>query len=150
MYTLLLSILSLFYTTPHNSVTQHGLDSDKTVFGYWKTIDDETGTEKAVVKVYYEDGVVKGKVIQLLEGATMTHCTTCSGPSKNMPLEGMVFLDEFVYKNEIYTNGTIFDPKKGKIYRSKMFLVPDSNGDRLEVRGYWTVFFRSQVWERVK
>jgi uncharacterized protein (DUF2147 family) len=44
-----------------------------------------------------------------------------------------------------YSQGSILDPKDGKIYRCKMWIAEGS----LRVRGYWGPFFRTQTWKRV-
>jgi uncharacterized protein (DUF2147 family) len=45
-----------------------------------------------------------------------------------------------------WSGGKILDPKKGKIYRAKMWI---EDGD-LMVRGYLGPFFRTQTWKLVK
>ena len=43
-----------------------------------------------------------------------------------------------------YSDGTILDPKVGRVYRCRLWL----DGENLKVRGYWGPFFRTQVWHR--
>jgi hypothetical protein len=46
------------------------------VYGEWKTIDDETGVTKSIVKVYKDDGQVFGKVKRILrEDKRDVRCT---------------------------------------------------------------------------
>ena len=47
-----------------------------------------------------------------------------------------------------YNEGTICDPKTGKIYDCKLWLEDDPN--KLFVRGYVAFFFRTQEWIRVE
>ena len=39
----------------------------QTVFGKWKTIDDETGKAKGIVEIYEKSGKIYGKVVEILE-----------------------------------------------------------------------------------
>lgn len=39
----------------------------QSVVGRWKTIDDETGKEKSIVEIYEKNGLVYGKLVELLE-----------------------------------------------------------------------------------
>ena len=44
-------------------------------------------------------------------------------------------------------DGTICDPKNGKIYDCEMWFEED-NMDELKVRGYIWILFRTQTWLR--
>ena len=46
-----------------------------------------------------------------------------------------------------FEDGTILDPKNGKIYDCKIWLEDDNT---LNVRGYISFFFRTQEWIRVE
>ena len=39
----------------------------QTIFGKWKTIDDETGLEKSIVEIYNVKGKAFAKILQVLE-----------------------------------------------------------------------------------
>ena len=39
--------------------------SQSSIFGKWKTIDDETGEPKSVVEIYERNGKVFGKIVEL-------------------------------------------------------------------------------------
>jgi uncharacterized protein (DUF2147 family) len=45
-----------------------------------------------------------------------------------------------------FSEGTILDPKNGKIYNCKIWI---ENGD-LKLRGYWGPFYRTQTWKRAE
>ena len=53
-------LLALFTALTLNTTAQ-------TVFGKWKTIDDETGKEKSIVEIYEQNGVLYGKITQLFQ-----------------------------------------------------------------------------------
>jgi uncharacterized protein (DUF2147 family) len=118
-----------------------------TPVGLWKTIDDESGKAKSHVKIYERDGKLYGKVTKLLlrPGAT---CDKCEGKDKGKPIEGMVVMWGLSQNDDEWEGGKIFDPKKGKTYRCKIWL--EDGGSKLKVRGYAGPFFRTQTWHRIK
>ena len=118
------------------------LSQRDTAVGYWKTIDDETGQAKSIVKIYEVDGKFYGRVDKLLlkPGAL---CEKCEGDDHNKPIQGMVIMWGMNSDgNGEYSGGHIFDPEKAKTYRGSMWLK-DGN---LMVRGYLGPFFRTQKW----
>ena len=46
----------------------------QSIFGVWKTIDDETGEPKSYVKIYEKNGKAYGRVVKLLPAATTDVC----------------------------------------------------------------------------
>lgn len=113
--------------------------------GYWKTIDDEDGETKSIVKIYEVDGKYYGRVDRLLKEPGKL-CDACEGEDHNKPIEGMVVMWGLQKDGDTYSGGKIFDPKKGKTYRAKLWL--EAEGAQLKVRGYLGPFFRTQTWYR--
>ncbi len=124
--------------------------SAQDVFGTWKTIDDETGKEKSIVEIYKKNGKVYAKIIQLLDknkqNATCENCES-NDPRKDQPIKGMVIIDGLKKDGNEYSGATILDPKKGKIYKCKIWL-DEEDSNKLNVRGYISFFFRTQNWYR--
>ncbi|WP_293872014.1 DUF2147 domain-containing protein [Flavobacterium sp.] len=122
----------------------------QTVFGKWKTIDDETGKEKGIVDIFEHKGKVYGKIIEIFE-ADKKHlkCEKCEGEAKSKPILGMVIIKGLKNKGDFYDGGKIVDPKNGKSYHCKITLEAK---DKLVVRGYIGIplFGRSQTWIRIK
>ena len=119
--------------------------------GVWKTIDDETGKPKSLVRITEEGGALTGKIEKLFRPAGQDQnpkCTACEGARKDQPIIGMTILSGLKKDGDEYTGGEILDPSKGKTYRSKATLK--DNGSKLEVRGYIgaPMFGRSQTWVR--
>ena len=119
--------------------------------GLWKTIDDETGKPKALVRVTEENGALQGKIEKLFRGPNEDQnpkCTECTDSRKNQPIIGMTIVSGLKKDGNEYTGGEILDPAKGKTYKSKASLK--DNGSKLEVRGYIgaPMFGRSQTWVR--
>lgn len=120
------------------------------VVGKWKTIDDESGTEKSIIELFERNGKVFGKVVKILPGANSDPdpiCTACpeDDPRYRKKIIGMEIIQDLVKSGDEYAEGTILDPEPGKIYRCKVWL----EGNDLKVRGFWGVFYRTQTWKRV-
>jgi len=115
-----------------------------TPVGVWKTIDDETGEAKSLVQISESDGKLRGKIIKLFKDPDAL-CDKCEGDEKNMPILGMTVLWGMSQDDDAWAGGKIFDPKKGKTYRCKIWVEEDGN---LKVRGYLGPFFRTQRWVR--
>ena len=118
--------------------------------GTWKTVDDETGRPKSIVRITEQDGELSGKVLQVLESPQGPHplCRRCEGERKDQPVEGMTILWGAKKDGASWRDGQILDPQNGKIYR--VTLTPLDGGQKLEVRGFIgvSVIGRSQTWQR--
>ena len=112
-----------------------------TPHGYWKTIDDETGETKSIVKVYEVDGKLYGRVEKLLlkPGAL---CEKCEGADHNKPIEGMVVVWGLTPDDGEWAGGKVFDPEKNKTYRCKIWM----EDGKIKIRGYLGPFYRTQTW----
>ncbi|MBL7473164.1 DUF2147 domain-containing protein [Robertkochia sediminum] len=122
----------------------------QTVYGKWKTIDDETGEPKSIVEIYEDGGKVYGKVVEILnKNKQDAKCTECEGAKKDAPILGMVIVEGLEKDGDVYEGGTILDPNKGKEYRCKLW-VDEDNADKLNVRGYIAFLFRTQEWFRAE
>ena len=120
--------------------------------GLWKTIDDETKTEKSLVRIVESGGVLGGKIEKLLDPAKQNDvCDKCSDERKGKPIVGLSIIRNAKQDGEdksVWTGGEILDPNNGKTYRLR--LKPLDGGKQLEVRGYIGPFFRNQTWIRVE
>ena len=120
--------------------------------GKWRTIDDKTGKQKSVVEIYEEHGELKGKILKLIptegEDISTKKCNQCPREFKDQPILGMVFLWGLKQEGNEYKNGSVLDPKNGRIYKAKIAL--EKNGKQLHVRGFIGValFGRTQIWLR--
>jgi uncharacterized protein (DUF2147 family) len=121
----------------------------QTIFGKWKTVDDETGMENGIVEIYEKAGKVYGRIIEILEKEKKHFkCGMCEGEDKNKPVLGLVIIKGLKKKGDFYEGGKVTDPKNGKSYHCKMNL---EGKDKLIVRGYIgiSLFGRSQTWFRI-
>jgi uncharacterized protein (DUF2147 family) len=117
--------------------------------GLWKTIDDKTGTARAIVRIYEQHGKLFGRIERsFTPGAENRVCNVCTDERKNQPVIGLVIIRNIQSKDGEYTGGDILDPDTGTVYRCKFHL--DQDGARLIVRGYIGISLlgRSQVWQR--
>ena len=121
----------------------------QTIFGKWKTFDDETGMENGIVEIYEKAGKVYGRITEILEKEKKHFkCEMCEGEDKNKPVLGLVIIKGLKKKGDFYEGGKVTDPKNGKSYHCKMTL---EGKDKLIVRGYIgiSLFGRSQTWFRI-
>jgi uncharacterized protein (DUF2147 family) len=119
----------------------------QTVVGKWRTIDDETGKPKSIVELYEQNGKLYGKIIKLFRAPNEDQdpvCDKCEDTRKNKKIIGMNIITEMSKDGTEYSGGEIIDPKKGKIYRCKLWV---ENG-KLMVRGYLGFFYRTQAWTK--
>lgn len=123
----------------------------QSVFGKWKTIDDRTGKPKAIINLYEKDGLMYGKVVEIVEeGKKDFICKKCEGDRKNKPVLGMTIIEAAEHRGEgVYKGDTLFDPQQAMTFRCKIWLNPD-NSDELKVRGYLAFIYRTQTWLRVE
>jgi len=119
--------------------------------GLWKTIDDETKTEKSLVRITELNGVLTGRIERLLDPATKPDavCDKCTDERKDKPLVGLTILRNLKHgDDEWWEGGDITDPKNGKTYRAKVRTL--EGGKQLQMRGYIGPFYRTQTWIRVE
>jgi uncharacterized protein (DUF2147 family) len=119
--------------------------------GLWRSIDDKTGKERALIRIVEHEGVYEGRVEKIFpqpDDDPLHLCRKCEGARKDQPIIGMTILWGLHKDGDQYEGGEILDAKEGKTYRCKMKLV--EGGKKLEVRGYIGVslFGRSQTWMR--
>ena len=119
------------------------------IAGKWKSIDDETNEVKSVVDIFEKGGKYYGKIVKLFlsrEEDPDPVCEECprDDPRFNKKVIGMEILKDMKKIGNEFSEGTILDPKNGKIYTCKIWI----QGSELKLRGYWGPFFRTQTWKR--
>ena len=122
------------------------------VLGKWKTIDDETGRVKSIVEITERGGKLYGQVVELFrlpDEDPHPICDACEDDRKDQPALGMEIVRDMVRdgKELEWEDGTICDPKNGKVYDCEMWFE-DGNMNELKVRGYIYFLFRTQTWIR--
>lgn len=130
-------------------VTGIFISNGQSIFGKWKTIDDETGNEKSIVEIYKVDGKAYAKILQLLEkGKEDKLCDKCKGDKKDKPIKGMIIINGLNEDGDEWNDAKILDPKTGKEY--KCYITLDGE-NKLKVRGYigFALLGRTQYWHKV-
>lgn len=128
--------------------------AQSTPVGVWKTVDDETGKEKSIVRISDAGGMLSGRIEKLLDPTRAdAKCDKCSDERKDQPVAGLSIIRNVKKSEERadeWSGGDILDPNNGKVY--KVRLKPIDGGKRLEVRGYvgMPMLGRTQVWQRVE
>ena len=74
-------------------------------------------------------------------------CQNCKGADKNQPIEGLVIVKDLVLEDQVWEEGTIMDPKSGKVYDCYLSL---EDSKTLKVRGFlgFSLLGRTQIWKR--
>lgn len=149
------SVLSLALLLSVQTATAADSKSEQSVYGYWKSVDKETGKTQSIFKLYEDKGKLVGKIVKIFPKAGEKHnpiCSECEGPRKNQPKEGIVFFWNFVPskdKTRKWIDGKILNPDDGKVYGSEATLSED--GTKLSVYGYIRILIKiggTNVWTR--
>jgi uncharacterized protein (DUF2147 family) len=120
--------------------------------GLWRTIDDETKTEKSQVRITEAGGVFSGVIEKIADPAKQdAKCDQCTDDRKDKPVLGMTIIRNVRQDADdktVWGGGEILDPKNGKTYKTR--LKPVDGGKTMEMRGYIGFLYRTQVWQRVE
>jgi len=119
------------------------------VVGKWLNKDGE-----AHIQIYKKGNTYAGKLSWLKSpnddgGKPKTDKNNPESKFKSRPILGLEILNGFVYNNQVWDYGKIYDPKSGKTYSCKLSL---DGANKLNVRGYvgFSMLGRTDVWSRVK
>jgi len=118
--------------------------------GLWRTIDDNTGRPRALVRLFEKDGRVFGRIEKglALEAESDPVCSACTDERRGLPKIGLVIIRNMQRDGDVWSGGDILDPDNGKVYRCRLRVVDDDRS--LEVRGFigFSLLGRTQMWER--
>lgn len=130
-------------------------DNGDGVLGMWMTVDG-----KARIEIVRNDQAYEGRIVWLKEpvypadddkGMAGQPKVDRENPDKTLkarPVIGLLLVQGFKYAGDnVWDDGTIYDPEDGKTYSCTMTLRMDGS---LKVRGYWGIswFGRTQIWTR--
>ena len=126
--------------------------AQSTPVGLWRNIDDKTGEAKAEIRITENAGVLNGRIEKILrkDAKPDEKCVECKDERKDQPMVGLEII-RGVKKSadgEGWQDGKILDPENGREY--KLRLTPIEGGAKLQVRGSFGPFWRTQTWVRVQ
>ena len=121
--------------------------------GLWRTIDDESGEEKSLVRISASGDKLVGVVTAIANPERQDAiCSECEDERRDQPVLGMEIIRAVDAQEQdgTWLGGNILDPNKGKIYKLKLEL--QEGGAELKVRGFigFSLLGRTQIWKRVE
>ena len=143
MYKYLFFTLLLFSSNPIFS------QNKDQIIGKWLN-----ATGEAHIQIYANCGKYFGKIAWMKtpnypDGKPRLDNKNPDNSLMKNPILGLVILKNFVYNDDIWHGGSIYDPKTGKTYSCKISL---QGSDKLNVRGFvgFSMLGRTESWTRIK
>lgn len=129
------------------SLSAQTINADMIV-GTWLT---EGG--KAKIQIYKSGDKYSGKIVWLKEpnyedGTPKVDKNNPDPKKRKNPILGINLISNFVFDDDQWENGLIYDPESGKTYNCK---ITYNKGGWIQVRGYigFSLIGKSQVWYKV-
>jgi uncharacterized protein (DUF2147 family) len=127
----------------------------QTPAGLWQAVDDDTKQPTGWFLIANHDGVYSGIIAKMFlkpGESPNAVCSQCKDDRLNHPWLGLEIIRGMKQdsdKPEKYVDGTILDPRDGKVYKANMTVTPD--GQTLVVRGYIGISLlgQNQYWTRL-
>jgi uncharacterized protein (DUF2147 family) len=132
--------------------TGYALGPEPTAAGLWQSVDDDTHQPNAWFLIRDNGGFYEGAIVRMFlkpgEDPNAL-CDQCPDDRHNKPWLGLDIIRGMKRDGMSYTDGTILDPRYGRIYKAQMTLTPD--GKTLVVRGYLGISLlgQNQYWTRL-
>jgi hypothetical protein len=74
--------------------------------GLWKTIDDPTGSPRALVRICEKGGKLFGQIEKVFEaGAENLECEACKDERKNQPIIGLIIIRDIKQAGNAFGGG---------------------------------------------
>jgi uncharacterized protein (DUF2147 family) len=136
-------ILFLCFINPLFSQTV----SADAILGTWLT-----ANSKAKVNIYKENNKYYGKIVWLKtpnyeNGTAKVDKNNPDKTKQTNPLIGLNLLKDFVFDEDVWEDGTIYDPENGKTYSCNI----KYRDGKLDLRGYIGISLigRTQTWFKI-
>jgi uncharacterized protein (DUF2147 family) len=123
--------------------------------GLWQSVDDDTKQPSGWFLISDHGGVYDGIIAKMFLKPGQDPnvvCSACKDDRLNHPWLGLEIIRGMKPDNETadkYVDGTILDPRDGKVYKAMMTVTPDNQ--TLVVRGYlgFSLLGKNQYWTRL-
>jgi uncharacterized protein (DUF2147 family) len=146
---LFIALVGMFTFSANTAQAQKADD----VLGIWLNADGD-----AHIQIYQEGDKFFGKIVWMQTpndpetGKPKTDNLNPDEALQSRPRMGLVLLKDFVFDDDEWEDGTIYDPKSGKTYSCYMEFEDVDNLDKLKIRGYIGVSLlgKTTYWTRVK
>lgn len=139
------AVLLLFVLCSISGIAQKKDD----IVGKWLN-----ATGEGQIEIYKRADKYSGKLVWIKEpnderGKPKLDVKNPNANLRSKPILGLEILKDFVFEENKWTDGTIYDPKTGKTYSCNLTIK--TNG-QLNIRGYIGISLigRSESWKRVK
>ena len=123
-----------------------------TPVGLWRNVDDKTGEVRAEIRIVDQGGALSGKIEKRLGKDVKPDavCNECDDDRKGKPILGLEIIRgaRKAEGKDVWEGGKILDPENGREYTLR--LTPQDGGKKLDVRGSFGPFGRTQTWLRVQ
>lgn len=136
-------IFLLFFST--NAFSQN---RDQ-IIGKWVN-----ATGEAHIQIYPNSGKYFGKIAWMKvpnnpDGKPRLDKNNPNTSLSQNPILGLLILKDFVFSDDIWEGGSIYDPKTGKTYSCK---ISPQGPDKINVRGFvgFSMLGRTESWTRAK
>ena len=141
------SIIFLFMLSSLTAFTQNISDHKTQIIGKWKTHDN-----RAIVEIYEQGGKYFGIIVWLQNaidkaGKPRTDIENSNKEKQNISLIGLTIMNNFVFDDNEFIKGTVYDPDSGNTYNCKLWLTENNT---LKVRDYCGIFYKTFTWTRTK
>jgi uncharacterized protein (DUF2147 family) len=134
------------------AVSGRAKSAEPSPVGLWQGVDDDTKEPTGWFLITNHNGVYAGIIAKMFlqpgEDANAL-CTECKDDRHNHPWLGLEIIRGMHQDGDKFVDGTILDPRDGKIYSAMMSVSPD--GKTLIMRGYigLPLLGRNQYWSRL-
>ncbi|OFY47656.1 MAG: SIGNAL peptide protein [Bacteroidetes bacterium GWF2_41_31] len=146
---LFIALVGIFTFSVNSASAQKASD----VIGIWLNADGD-----AHIQVYQEGNKYFGKIVWMLTpndpetGKPKTDNLNPDPALQSRPRMGLLLLKDFVFDDDEWNEGTVYDPKSGKTYSCYMEFEDEDNLNTLKIRGYIGVSLlgKTTYWTRVE
>jgi uncharacterized protein (DUF2147 family) len=149
------ALMSLAVAAQAQTAAPPAPSAQPTAAGLWQAVDDDTKQPTGWFLISVRDGVYTGILAKMFlkpgEDPNAV-CTACKDDRLNHPWLGLEIIRDMKQDSQNpdkFVDGTILDPRDGKVYKAMMTVSPD--GQTLTVRGYvgFSLLGKNVYWTRL-